>query len=869
MRIPPLVVVLCLAGSAWLAAAPVSFHKDVEPILQNRCQGCHRPGEIGPMSFLTYRDVRPWAKAIRGAVLGKKMPPWPIDPAFGKFRNDQRLSQSEIDTLVSWSDQGAPEGDAKDAPPPRQFVEGWNIGKPDAVIELSQEFQIPASGDIPYQYIIVPTGFTKDTWVDAVEIRPGNRAALHHAIAFVREPGTYKGMKVGEFLDPIAMAKVMRPRTNPPPDQFGDSVTGDAVGFYVPGIPPAVLEPGQARLIKAGSALLFQLHYTSDGKPSTDRTRIGFRFSKEPPKEWIRTVNVQNFAFSIPPREPNYPIYARARLTRDMKIVSFIPHMHLRGKDFEYRALYPSGETETLLRVPRWDFAWQMAYYLQEPKVLPKGTVIEVVGHYDNSANNPNNPDPNALVVYGEQTWNEMMGGLIDVVEDPSRTPQHYFESVPEKALSTASLAKPTFHKNVEPILQARCQGCHRPGEAAPMSLLTYSDARPWAKAIRAAVVQRKMPPWFADPHYGKFSNDPSLSKSEIDTLAAWVDGGAPEGDPKDAPRPLTFADGWTIGKPDVIIEMPKAFNVPATGKIPYQYIAVASGFTEDKWVQAAEVRPGDRAVVHHVQAHAISPNSQNAKILGEFLDANAIDERVIARTEKALAGGPVPDQFDSGLGGEYISGYTPGAEPLDMKPGQAKLIKAGSVIFFQLHYSASGKATSDRSRLGLIFAKQPPKERLHTVNVQNFAFDIPPMVDNYPVVARARLTRDMTIESLRPHMHFRGKDFVYRALYPTGETEILLNVPHWDFNWQLTYHLVKPKILPKGTIIEVVGDYDNSPNNPFNPDPKARVLYGEQTWNEMMGGLIDVVLNPDEKSPQFFESVPAAPVTNTTAAIR
>jgi hypothetical protein len=472
--------------------------------------------------------------------------------------------------------------------------------------------------------------------------------------------------------------------------------------------------------------------------------------------------------------------------------------------------------------------------------------------------------------VYGEQTWNEMMGGLIDVIEDPAQKPQRYFESVPAKpAVNATATAKVTFHKNVEPILQANCQGCHRPGETAPMSLLSYNEARPWAKAIRAAVVQKKMPPWFADPHYGKFSNDRRLSQGDIDTLVAWADSGAIEGDAKDAPKPLEFPDGWSIGKPDMIIEMPKAFNVPAEGKVAYQYIAVASGLTEDKWVQAAEIRPGNRSVVHHVQAHAISPDSPNARNLGEFLDADAIDQRVITRTEKALAGGPMPNQFDSGLGGEYIQGYTPGAQPLNTKPGQAKLIKAGSVIFFQLHYTSSGKAGSDRSRLGLVFAKEPPAERLHTINVQNFAFDIPPMVDNYAISARARLTRDMKIVTLRPHMHFRGKDFVYTAYYPTGESEVLLKVPRWDFNWQMTYYLETPKVLPKGTIIEVLGHYDNSPNNPANPDPKARVLYGEQTWNEMLGGLIDVALDPSANSPQFFESVPPNAVTNATAALR
>ena len=428
-----------------------------------------------------------------------------------------------------------------------------------------------------------------------------------------------------------------------------------------------------------------------------------------------------------------------------------------------------------------------------------------------------------------------------------------------------------TFHRNVEVILQQRCQVCHRPGEAAPMSLLTYKDARPWAKAIREAVIQRKMPPWFADPAHGEFSNDRRLPQAEIDTIVEWVEAGAPEGDLKDAPKPIAYIDGWSIGTPDVIFEMPKAFTVPATGKVPYQYITVPTNFTEDKWVQAAEIRPGNRAVVHHIQAHAVPGDrpSLQGKI-GEFLDAEAIDKRTIETTEAALQGKVVRPQFHSGVEGEYLQGYTPGSVSLDLKPGEAKLIKAGSVILFQLHYQPTGKEMSDRSRVGLIFAKNPPKRRIHTANVQNFAFTIPPRVADYPVSARARVTRDLTVVNLRPHMHFRGKSIEYKVTYPNGESEILLRVPRWDFNWQMTYSLRKPKVLPKGTVIELLGRYDNSVNNPANPDPNALVVYGEQTWNEMLGGLIDVALEPDMATPELFESVPEKPaISGSSAALR
>lgn len=417
-----------------------------------------------------------------------------------------------------------------------------------------------------------------------------------------------------------------------------------------------------------------------------------------------------------------------------------------------------------------------------------------------------------------------------------------------------------TFHKDVAPILQKNCQNCHRKGEAAPMALMTFEDARPWAKAIRAAVVQRKMPPWFADASHGEFSNDRRLLQRDIDTIANWVDGGAPAGDPKDAPKHVGFIEGWSIGTPDVVFEMPKEFHVPATGKVPYQYISVPTGFTEDKWVQAVEVRPGNRAVVHHVQALAVPADRPNLKgRIGEFLDAEAIDRGVIEKTEAALAGKIVRPQFHSGADAEYLQGYVPGSVSQDLQPGEAKLIKAGSVILFQLHYSPNGKEATDRSSVGFVFAKQPPKRRIHTVNVQNYAFTIPPRADSYPVSARARVTRDITIVNLQPHMHVRGKSFEYKVTYPTGESEVLLRVPRWDFNWQLTYVLKTAKTLPKGTIIEVFGVFDNSVNNPFNPDPNALVVYGEQTWNEMMGGLMGVALEPGVANAELFEAAPGS----------
>ena len=414
--------VLGLLPVGWAATAPVTFHKDVEPILQARCQGCHHPGDIGPMSLMSFQEVRPWAKAIRAAVIQKKMPPWFADPKHGRFANDRTLPQSEIDTLMGWVDGGAVEGNPKDAPKAIQFADEWVIGKPDLILEMPKAFEIPPSGVIPYQYVLIPSGFTEDRWVEAVEVRPSNRAVVHHINASHREPtGNMDSVRRGEYssklTDLIGGQQPARvPRADGEPAMFGN---GDLLETFVPGGRPPAFKPGQARLIKAGSDLLFQIHYTPTGKPQQDRTRIGFIFAKQPPAEQIRGGLVYNQRFTIPVKASNHLVEARAQVMRDVKLFSMQPHMHVRGRDFEFRAIYPSGETEVLLSVPRYDFHWQVNYFLAEPKVLPKGTVIEVVGHYDNSPNNPNNPDPDVEVHYGPQTWDEMLNGFLNVIVEP------------------------------------------------------------------------------------------------------------------------------------------------------------------------------------------------------------------------------------------------------------------------------------------------------------------------------------------------------------------------------------------------------------------------------------------------------------------
>jgi hypothetical protein len=423
-------------------------------------------------------------------------------------------------------------------------------------------------------------------------------------------------------------------------------------------------------------------------------------------------------------------------------------------------------------------------------------------------------------------------------------------------ALAASAPPPTTFYKDALPVLQKNCQTCHRPGESGPMSFLNYETTRPWAKAIKNAVLTRKMPPWFADPHFGKFSNDRSLAQADIDTLVSWADTGAQAGNPKDAPKPIDWVEGWRIGKPDQVISMPVAFEVPASGTIDYQYIVIPTGFTEDKYVQLSEARPGNPAVVHHIIAFIREPGNPWLK------DAQPgvpfVPRERARRAEAEAKNGDKPKQQDGGFG-DFLAGYAPGTLPNIMKPGQAKLVKAGSDLVLQMHYTANGKATTDISRIGIVFATAKPTERILTLAAANGSFAIPPGDSNYQVDSKITLQDDAMLINFLPHMHFRGKSFEYRVTYPSGEKETLLDVPHYDFNWQLSYELAQPKLLPKGTVIECTAHFDNSPNNPYNPDPTKEVHFGEQTWEEMMIGFMDVAVPMNKTAMDLMRPKKAA----------
>lgn len=365
-----------------------------------------------------------------------------------------------------------------------------------------------------------------------------------------------------------------------------------------------------------------------------------------------------------------------------------------------------------------------------------------------------------------------------------------------------------TYSKHIARILQDNCVRCHRPGEIGPFALTSYDDAVGWAEMIREVVEQQRMPPWHANPQYGHFINDARLSNEDKNLIYRWVDAGAPEGDKKDLPPPRDFTVGWQIGQPDKVVYMSeKPFDVPAKGEVRYQYFFTDPGFTEDTWVKAAECRPGNRAVVHHIIVGIIPPGTRPGQGVGD-------------------------------LSAGWLAATAPGARPMILREGMAKLVPAGSRFVFQMHYTPNGTPQQDRSSIGLVFADPSTiHKKVGTDKAGNRSFTIPPGDSNYKVEATQTLSQDTLVLSLMPHMHVRGKAFRYTAFYPDGEKEVLLDVPHYDFNWQNSYEFIEPRRMAKGTRIFCEAWFDNSEENLANPDPTKAVRWGDQTWEEMMIG--------------------------------
>jgi len=406
---------------------------------------------------------------------------------------------------------------------------------------------------------------------------------------------------------------------------------------------------------------------------------------------------------------------------------------------------------------------------------------------------------------------------------------------VPIRATTEEASVGVTFNKDVLPILQKNCQTCHRPGEIAPMSFLTYKDARPWARAMKTAVVNRQMPPWFADPAYGHFANDKRLSDADISVISAWADAGAAEGDEKDKPAPVTFQEGWGL-TPDMVIEMPKDIPLPANGTINYKSILVKANFTEDRWVVAADLRPGNAQAVHHMRAIVRPPGSSWMKDAIPGVAYEAGDEELGRQGEDSDLLG----KFNPGLGAQEFSRFE-----------SAKFVPKGSDIVFSMHYTAIGKETTDRSKLGLVFAKNPPKLRYFTHDgptAGNLA--IPAGAGNQEVVSEMTATADTQLVYMQPHMHLRGKDYEVRLIYPSGGSETIFK-SKWDFNWQLGVDLETPLPIPKGTRIVGIAHFDNSIANKYNPDPTSRVVWGPQNWEEMQNCFMSFLIDPTTSNPK------------------
>lgn len=402
-----------LGGSALAQESGPTFSKDVAPIFYEKCISCHREGEVAPMSLITFREARPWARAIHEKVTTREMPPWHADRRYGVFSNDLSLTQPEIDTIAAWVTSGAREGDPAALPPLPEFTEGWQIGTPDMVFEMPVDFEVPATGTVDYQYFDVPTGFTKDMWMQAGEVRAGDRQHVHHIVIYVKEPEPSNRPQVVAVKPILAEGRQPPQRAARPAADDGRPRGGDAMLVnWAVGEDPPVHAPGTAKRIPAGSTLVFNLHYTTDGEPGLDRSRLGLIFADEPPAREVRTGMIANPLFELPPGAANHEVAAEATFSEDVKVWTLHPHMHLRGKDMTYTVTYPDGSTEIILSVPRFDFGWQTDYYLAEPLLLPKGSKMHVSAHFDNSAANRHNPDPTAAVRWGDQTWEEMMIGF-------------------------------------------------------------------------------------------------------------------------------------------------------------------------------------------------------------------------------------------------------------------------------------------------------------------------------------------------------------------------------------------------------------------------------------------------------------------------
>jgi mono/diheme cytochrome c family protein len=426
------------------ATESITFTKDIAPILNRNCVACHRPGNIAPMSLRTYEEVRPWSELIREKVASRQMPPWHAAPAEIEFANARRLSDEEIKKIATWVDQGASEGDPKDLPTPPSFSDAWQIGEPDAVFTMGQDYTLDADLVDHYLYFRIPTNFKEDRWVQAVEFRPGNRKVVHHAVAYIEtpehlaqerrlNPSSSSDAKVWSLLDTqlpsieLMDGTTRRMKPDAPivndgcsardAEEVGGRNNSDVLSVYAPGREPDVWPPGTAKKIPAGSNIVLQMHYSKKrGIVEKDRTSVAIIFAKAPVEKMVGTRSIINQLFAIPAGAENHEVTACWTYQRDVELISFMPHMHVRGRSMKYEVVYPNGKHQTLLDVPDYDFHWQTLYSLKKPLTIPSGATIKVTAHFDNSERNMHNPDPTRVIRQGSATYDEMMIGFVNYV---------------------------------------------------------------------------------------------------------------------------------------------------------------------------------------------------------------------------------------------------------------------------------------------------------------------------------------------------------------------------------------------------------------------------------------------------------------------
>jgi hypothetical protein len=426
----PVALASAICLGALVAAAPQSakppaavptYTKDIAPILFKNCTGCHRPGEIGPMSLLTYDDVRPRAKDIRDKIDEGAMPPWHADAPHGTFLNERGLTDQEKTTIFRWVANGAPKGDSKDMPPTPEYPKGWSIGTPDVVFEMPEEYHVPADDVVQYEYFYIPTNFTEPKWVQAIEVRPGSRNVVHHVLVrYLAKPDKPRPPLLK--LNP----EISKLEPTPPPlhPKKNADMPSRLLATYAPGTNPQVFRPGTALRLESGGVLELQIHYTAAGQEETDRTKVGMIFSKDPSPREVVATQFFNTTLRLPAGAADVKVDADVEFAQDATLWGMFPHTHVRGKKWEYVLQLPDGSKKTILSVPRYDFNWQTYYMFTEPLQIPKGSKIISTAWYDNSAGNRSNPDPTVDVKWGDQTWEEMQytGMCVSLASPPAPT---------------------------------------------------------------------------------------------------------------------------------------------------------------------------------------------------------------------------------------------------------------------------------------------------------------------------------------------------------------------------------------------------------------------------------------------------------------